>query len=160
MVIDKNLNFKEHMQTIKKKTNSKLFLLKHLYNGDNTEKLQYFYSSMIVPSITHGYGPWCCASDTCISSLDSTHKRAIKIINSKTTSLSLHDFLKQKLQNQFKSAQQDQNHPLHHLIPRPRLEHRNKNLRYVGELLLPNSRCELFKRTLIYRGNKLFNNKS
>ena len=77
---DNGLTFKTHVGELIKKLNSKLYLLKQLKNnGYNTEELQYFYTSVIISSMTYGYGAWCCAANTTVSALEIIRKRAEKI---------------------------------------------------------------------------------
>ncbi len=75
--VDNKLSFSEHLNEVIIKANPKIYLLKQLKElGYSKKEVEFCYNSVIIPSVTYGYGEWCCATSTSLASLDTIHKRA------------------------------------------------------------------------------------
>jgi hypothetical protein len=147
--LDKSLTFKDHIEYIRKKSNSKIYILKELKKlGYDKEELKYFYSSVVLPSMTYGYCAWCTVSDTNIEPLHSIQRRAENIIGLKLEDLQLH--LDKKISSLFTASQKD-SHPLHCLVPEKRGTSRKRSLRNDKHFMTPYARIDLFKRTFLYK---------
>jgi len=81
LYIDPSLNFKHHIQTIRKKLSSALFFMRTAKNTLNTKALTSLYYSLFHSHLIYGIQVWGCCSQESINLLHKLQKKAIRIIH-------------------------------------------------------------------------------
>ena len=152
--VDSALTFKAHVEHLQKKCSSNIFLLKRLKQlGYSQEELRYFVETVLLPSLTYGYGSWCAASDNTLKPLERLYKKAMKIAG--YNGEPLQKILKKKLVRTFDNALADSDHPLHSIVTTHTKEsHSERNKRLIHTI---KPRTELYKNCFVYKSTQFHN---
>lgn len=78
--IDNKINWKHHIEQLKKSFNIKVRLLKRMLSL-NSQVLEKFYYATIIPSVTYNIAVWGSCPTNSLESLDTIHAKAAKIIH-------------------------------------------------------------------------------
>ena len=94
IIIDNNLSWTPHMNTLCKKISTKVFQLSRLKHFVNFRVRKLFFTSHIQSLIDYGSTLWDSASQNTLKPLHSLHRRALKLILLKQSSLEKDDYNK------------------------------------------------------------------
>ena len=162
LTIDNNLSWSDYISTLSNNISKKIFQLSKIKKFLNLHTRKIFFHAYIESLINYASTIWDSASDNILKHLSSLHRRALKLILLKSSTLSISDYkgldilpLKSKLQYNkavfmFKI--------LSGRAP-PSLSQKFivKNNRHSLRIVPPRLRIDLFKTSLIYSGSCLWN---
>ena len=94
IIIDNNLSWTPHMNTLCKKISTKVFQLSRLKHFVNFRVRKLFFTSHIQSLIDYGSTLWDSSSQNTLKPLHSLHRRALKLILLKQSSLEKDDYNK------------------------------------------------------------------
>ena len=94
IIIDNNFSWTPHMNTLCKKISTKVFQLSRLKHFVNFRVRKLFFTSHIQSLIDYGSTLWDSASQNTLKPLHSLHRRALKLILLKQSSLDKDDYNK------------------------------------------------------------------
>lgn len=163
VVIDDELNWRSHIETVSKRVSKNLFLLNKLWYFVPTDALKMFFHAHCLSHICYASTVWCQTSDVHIKKLNMLHKRGVKILN-KDSSLTTKEKYAQlnilPLQQQFilnasvfmfKVYSRNAPSYIQDLFKHP--PGRTRLLNYT----LPLPRIDLYKSSFAYWGSQVWN---
>ena len=161
VVIDNNLSWSGHIKHIRKILSKKVHQLSRIKHFLNLHSRKMFFHAYIESHINYASTVWDNASENVLKPLLSLHRRAIKLILSKSSSLSASDYtnldiLPLKSKFRYNKAlfmfkiMSDQSPSLKHRFTTSLARHKHK-------IKVPLPRLDLFKSSLAYSGGCLWN---
>ena len=163
ITIDNTLSWSEHTEALSKKVSQRIFQLSKIKHFlDRNARKQFFYAH-IDSLIRYASTLWDSASANVLKSLVRLHKRAVKLVLLKSTTLTNDDYKAVGILP-FKSQLEHNKAMMMHKImtgnaPQSLINHFPINTnRLSNKLLLPTPRLDLFKSSLVYSGSVYWNN--
>eukprot|EP00916_Digyalum_oweni_P023199 GHVL01038522.1.p1 GENE.GHVL01038522.1~~GHVL01038522.1.p1 ORF type:complete len:351 (+),score=4.48 GHVL01038522.1:49-1101(+) len=163
VVIDDELNWRSHIDTVYKRVSRNLFLLNKLWCVVSVDALKMFFHAHCLSHICFASTVWCNASDVHIKKINTLHKRGVKLLNrdpnmttqEKYTQLNILPLHQQFFLNasvfMFKMYNHETPSYIQDLFERP--PGRARLLNYT----LPLPRIDLYKSSLSYWGSLVWN---
>ena len=162
VTIDNNLTWSNHINNLCKVVSQKVFQLSKIKHFLDKDSRKCFYYAHIQSHIDYASSLFDSCKSTVMKPLTRIHKRAVKAILLKSSTLLPHDYkslnilpLSQKLKHN-KAVLMYRVH--HDLVPQTLSARFKENpSRYSQNLIVPKPRIDLFKTSLIYSGGSLWN---
>ena len=163
IVVDNNLSWSDHVAHLCKRLSQKVFQLSRVKHFLNIHARKQFFHAHIQTIIDYASTLWDCASANVLKPLYRLHKRALKLVLLKSSTLTSNDYksldilpLKQKLEYNkavlmHKVAKGDAPPSIMKNFP-------INQSRHVHKITVPLPRIDLFKSSFIYSGGTYWNN--
>ena len=159
ITIDNNLSWTNHVNELTKRVSQKLYQLAKIKHFLNAHARKLFFHAHIQPIIDYASTLWNFVSANTLKPFVSIHKRALKLILLKSTSLTAHDYklldvLPLKLKLEF-----NQGIIMHKIVSgyapsNLKLNFHSNQNRHSHKLVVPRPRLDLLKYSLMYSGEK------
>lgn len=162
ITIDNNLSWSTHIKNISKNITSKSYQLRKIKHFLTQQARKIFFTSYIQSSIDYASTLWDQASNNLIKSVVSVHKRAVKLVVNKSSSLTAADYQSINilpLRSKFLFNKGVLMHKILHGNAPPSLKNifTVNRFRHSHMIDLPLPRITLFKSSLAYSGSWLWN---
>ena len=163
VTIDNNLSWTNHVNELTKRVSQKLYQLAKIKHFLNAHVRKLFFHAHIQPIIDYASTLWDSASAITLKPLVSIHKRALKLTLLKSTSLTAHDYklldvLPVKLKLKFKKGIIMHKIAFGYAPSNLKLNFHSNQNKHSHKLVVPRPRLDLFKCSLMYSGENLWNN--
>eukprot|EP00745_Piridium_sociabile_P034328 TRINITY_DN58_c0_g2_i8.p1 TRINITY_DN58_c0_g2~~TRINITY_DN58_c0_g2_i8.p1 ORF type:complete len:234 (+),score=14.11 TRINITY_DN58_c0_g2_i8:324-1025(+) len=162
VTVDNNLSWSEHVSVLSKNISQKVYQLSKIKHYLDLHSRKLFFLAYIQSSIDYASTIWGSASANTIKPLLSLHKRALKFVLNKTTSLTNVDYKQSNILPLDKRLVYNKGVMMHKIMTGqapPSLIHTfstNEN-RNARKLNIPLPRIDLYKSSLAYSGSLLWN---
>ena len=162
VIIDNNLSWSPHVDSLCKRISQKLFQLSKLKNFLDLNARKQYYHSFISSYIDYASTLYDMCSDNTLKPLERIYKRSLKVVLSKSASLAYEDYLKLSLLPLPLKLQYNKAVMMYKIMngyaPSPLISRFPKNQsRYTDNILIKKPRLDLFKTSLAYSGSTLWN---
>ena len=162
MTIDNNLSWSHHIEQLSKQVSKKVYLLSRIKHFLNLEARKLFFNAHIQSVIDYASTLWDSASENSFKPLIRLHKRALKVVLLKKTTLSELDYMNLGILPLKARLSYNKGTLMHKIIhgcvPQTIFSKFTlKTSRQLMRLNMPLPRIDLFKSSLVYSGSSLWN---
>ena len=161
--IDNNLSWTNHVNYLTKRNSQKLYQLLKIKHFINAHARKHFFHVHIQSIVDYASTLWDSASANILKPFSSIHRRALKLILLKFTTLTAHDYKSLDILQLKPKLEYNDGIVMHKIVtgstPSTLIANfcTNRN-RHLHKLIVPLPRLDLFKCSLIFSGGNLWNN--
>ena len=162
VIIDHNLLWGDYLHYLGKRLSQKIYQLSKIKHFLNEHSRKIFFFAHILSLINYASTLWDNASDTNLKIIKRVHKRAIKLVLRKSSSLTINDYKKLNILPLSERLNYNKYLLMHRVVynaapPKISRQFVRNLVRHKHQISLPKPRNNLFKSSFVYSGGSIWN---